>query len=125
MYDCVIYNQNYIFEVDIFREVVKKYITKISFFYVFHFLVTPDTSNIEVTTLNEIERVDISLLNGQTLKMKVSSVESTNRFHVQLPSALKCEHIVDKYMADKNAEVISINASQLAANHTLSCKIRY
>ncbi|XP_032689380.1 maternal protein tudor-like isoform X3 [Odontomachus brunneus] len=68
--------------------------------------VAPDTSNVKVTTLHEIERVDISLLSGQTLKMKVSSVESTNRFHVQLPSASKCEHIVEKYMADKNAEVM-------------------
>ncbi|XP_019700708.2 maternal protein tudor isoform X3 [Harpegnathos saltator] len=68
--------------------------------------VVPETPNIEITALNEVERVDISLLSGQTLKMKVSNVESITRFHVQLPSASKCEHLIDEYMADKNAEVM-------------------
>lgn len=49
--------------------------------------------------------MDISLLSGETLKMRISNVESTAQFYVQLPSATKCEGIVDQYMADKNTEV--------------------
>ncbi|XP_014478410.1 PREDICTED: maternal protein tudor-like isoform X3 [Dinoponera quadriceps] len=68
--------------------------------------VTSEAANIEVTAPSEVERVDISLLSGQTLKMKVSGVESTTQFHVQLPSAAKCDRIINEYMADKNAEVM-------------------
>lgn len=59
-----------------------------------------------LVTETEVERVDINLLGGQTLKMRISNVESILRFYVQLPSASKCEKIVDQYMADKNAEVL-------------------
>jgi len=60
--------------------------------------------------LNDVERVDISLLSGQILKMKVSNVESVTLFHVQLLSASKYENIIHNYMADKNTEVsFSIN----------------
>lgn len=86
----------------------------------FIFSVTPETPNVEAAALNEVERVDISLLSGQTLRMKVSSVESTTRFYVQLPSASKCERIVDKYMADKNTEVfLNIRILQLVANYAV------
>lgn len=62
--------------------------------------------------LNDVERVDISLLSGQILKMKVSNVESVTLFHVQLLSASKCENIIHNYMADKNTEVsFSLNTS--------------
>ncbi|KAL6267474.1 hypothetical protein P5V15_000550 [Pogonomyrmex californicus] len=65
-----------------------------------------ETSNTEVQAFNNIERVDISLLSGQTLKMRISDVKSTNQFYVQLPSASRCENIVDQYMTDKNPKVM-------------------
>lgn len=55
--------------------------------------------------------MDISLLSGQILKMKVSNVESVTLFHVQLQSASKYEDIVQEYMTDKNTKVsFNINA---------------
>ncbi|XP_070160956.1 protein tudor isoform X1 [Polyergus mexicanus] len=63
-------------------------------------------SDTRIRTLNDVERVDISLLSGQILKMKVSNVESVTLFHVQLQSASKYEDIVHKYMADKNTKVM-------------------
>ncbi|KYN31432.1 Maternal protein tudor [Trachymyrmex septentrionalis] len=65
-----------------------------------------ETSDIKEKEFNDVERVDISLLGGQTLKMRISNVESTTQFYVQLPSAIKCENIVDQYMADKDTKVM-------------------
>ncbi|XP_071555768.1 protein tudor isoform X1 [Temnothorax nylanderi] len=65
-----------------------------------------ETHDSEVKELNVIERVDISLLSGQTLKMRVSNVKNTTQFYVQLPSASKCENIVDQYMANKDTKVM-------------------
>ncbi|KYN07032.1 Maternal protein tudor [Cyphomyrmex costatus] len=65
-----------------------------------------DTGNIKGNELIDVERVDISLLSGQTLKMRISNVETTTQFYVQLPSAIKCENIVDQYMADKDTKVM-------------------
>ncbi|XP_076380024.1 protein tudor isoform X1 [Megalopta genalis] len=55
---------------------------------------------------SEIERVDINLLSGQALRVKVSSVESVTKFYVQLPFATACENLVNTYMADKNPKVM-------------------
>ncbi|CAL1676055.1 unnamed protein product [Lasius platythorax] len=65
-----------------------------------------EASDTEIRMLNDVERVDISLLSGQTLKMKISNVESVTLFHIQLLSAAKYIDIVHKYMADKNTEVM-------------------
>ncbi|EZA47491.1 Maternal protein tudor [Ooceraea biroi] len=72
--------------------------------------------------LNNVERVDISLLSGQTLKMRISSVEDSTRFYVQLPSASKCENIVDTYMEHKNTEALAL-PGELAVmqNQALEC----
>lgn len=59
-------------------------------------------------------------MSGQTLKMKISNVESTTKFYVQLPSASKCESIVHQYMADKNTEVLFSTKYISTANHILS-----
>ncbi|TGZ53791.1 Maternal protein tudor, partial [Temnothorax longispinosus] len=73
----------------------------------------PETHDTEVKELNVRERVDISLLNGQTLKTRVSNVKNTTQFYVQLPSASKCESIADQYMANKDTKVLfSTNAFQ-------------
>ncbi|XP_076476295.1 protein tudor [Bombus vancouverensis nearcticus] len=55
---------------------------------------------------SNIKRVDINLLNGQALRVKVSSVQNMSEFYVQLPSATECEDIINTYMADKNPEVM-------------------
>lgn len=49
--------------------------------------------------------MDINLLNGQTLKVNVSSVENASKFYIQIPSATECEKIINTYMADKNPKV--------------------
>jgi len=72
--------------------------------YIFCILIA-ETCDIKEKEFN-VERVDISLLDGQTLKMRISNVESTTQFYVQLPSAIKCENIVDQYMADKDTKVL-------------------
>lgn len=72
--------------------------------YIFFIFLAVEPFNAKV--LNDVERVDISLLSGQTLKMKVSSVENTTQFYVQLPSASKCKNIIDNYMSTKNTQVL-------------------
>ncbi|XP_015114623.1 maternal protein tudor isoform X2 [Diachasma alloeum] len=51
-------------------------------------------------------RIDISRLEGQTLRVKVSNVEGPGRFHVLLPSAGECEKGVADFMDGKSAEVL-------------------
>ncbi|XP_076634241.1 protein tudor isoform X2 [Colletes latitarsis] len=65
-----------------------------------------DSNTAISTILCEMERVDINLLNGQTLRVKVSSVENASKLYVQLPSANECENVIDTYMADKNPKVM-------------------
>ncbi|XP_076220717.1 protein tudor isoform X2 [Nomia melanderi] len=55
---------------------------------------------------SEIESVDINLLNGQILRVKVSSVENVSKFYVQLPFATECENLINTYMTDKNPKVM-------------------
>ncbi|XP_018353793.1 PREDICTED: maternal protein tudor-like isoform X3 [Trachymyrmex septentrionalis] len=84
-----------------------------------------ETSDIKEKEFNDVERVDISLLGGQTLKMRISNVESTTQFYVQLPSAIKCENIVDQYMADKDTKALAL-PGELAAmqNQALECSLQ-
>ncbi|XP_076177543.1 protein tudor isoform X2 [Ptiloglossa arizonensis] len=66
-----------------------------------------EDNNTAISTISyEVERVDINLLSGQALKVKVSSVENTSKFYVQLPSANECENIINAYMAEKNPKVM-------------------
>ncbi|XP_063978120.1 maternal protein tudor-like isoform X2 [Diachasmimorpha longicaudata] len=51
-------------------------------------------------------RIDISRLEGQTIRVKVSNVEGPERFHILLPSAGECEKGVVDFMAGKSAEVL-------------------
>ncbi|XP_017761897.1 PREDICTED: maternal protein tudor [Eufriesea mexicana] len=68
---------------------------------------TVEGSNITTSPITcDIERVDINLLHGQALRVKVSSVENTTKFYIQLPSATECENIINMYMADKKPEVM-------------------
>ncbi|XP_011311904.1 maternal protein tudor isoform X2 [Fopius arisanus] len=52
-------------------------------------------------------RIDISKLEGQTLRVRVSNVEGTGRFHVLLPSADQCQQGIAEFMAGKGAEVLA------------------
>lgn len=107
------HNKNYIFYT---------YKIILQFNIIYFYILATETSNKETEELNDVERVDISLLSGQTLKMRISSVESTTQFYVQLPSASKYENIVDHYMANNNTKVLfNTNALfQSTANHILS-----
>ncbi|KAL0117558.1 hypothetical protein PUN28_010395 [Cardiocondyla obscurior] len=88
-------------------------------------LIQTNEHDTKVKELNDVERVDISLLNGQTLRMRISSVENAAHFYVQLPSASKCESIVDQYMADKNAKALAL-PGELAVmqNQALECSLK-
>ncbi|XP_054006330.1 tudor domain-containing 6-like isoform X1 [Hylaeus anthracinus] len=65
-----------------------------------------DSNNPIPVMLYEIEKVDINLLSGQALRVKVSSVENASKLYVRLPSANECEDLIDTYMADKNPKVM-------------------
>ena len=71
----------------------------------------PDNNTLTPIISCDIERMDINLLKGQTLRVKISSVDLTaSKFYVTLiPSATKCENIINTYMADKNSEVCCIH----------------
>ncbi|XP_071577759.1 protein tudor-like isoform X2 [Temnothorax nylanderi] len=85
----------------------------------------PETHDTEVKELNVIERVDISLLNGQTLKTRVSNVKNTTQFYVQLPSASKCESIVDQYMANKDTKALALPGELVVMqNQALECSLQ-
>ncbi|XP_050460512.1 maternal protein tudor-like isoform X2 [Cataglyphis hispanica] len=82
-------------------------------------------SDTKIRTLNDVERVDISLLSGQILKMKVSNVESVTLFHVQLQSASKYEDIVQKYMTDKNTKALALPGElAIMQNQALECSLQ-
>ncbi|XP_043597513.1 maternal protein tudor-like isoform X1 [Bombus pyrosoma] len=65
-----------------------------------------DNNTLTPIIKSNIRRVDINLLNGQALRVKVSSVQNISEFYVQLPSATECEDIINTYMAEKNLEVM-------------------
>lgn len=73
--------------------------------YIIYTVLFTDNNTAISTISYEVERVDINLLSGQALKVKVSSVENTSKFYVQLPSANECENIINAYMAEKNPKV--------------------
>lgn len=68
-------------------------------------LIDVGTGGTTTTILCDVERVDINLLSGQSLRVKLSSVESASKFYVQLPSVTECENMINTYMADKDSKV--------------------
>ncbi|XP_015430080.1 PREDICTED: maternal protein tudor [Dufourea novaeangliae] len=68
--------------------------------------ITEDSNTTATETPYNVERVDINLLSGQKLRVKVSSVETVSKFYVQLPSATECDNMVNTYMADKDPKVM-------------------
>lgn len=56
--------------------------------------------------MSTVPTVDINLLPGQTLRMTISSVENAAQFYIQLPTASKCDEIVNKYMDNNEVKVV-------------------
>ncbi|KAG7199166.1 hypothetical protein KM043_018050 [Ampulex compressa] len=78
-----------------------------------------------VASCNNANRMDISLLTGQIIRVKVSSVESVNKFYIQLPSAAECESIIDTYMANKDHKILAIPGElSVMQNQAIECSIR-
>ena len=50
-------------------------------------------------------RFDIKLLPAQTLRAKVSNVESVSKFYVQFSSAEDCNQAISSYMINNDPEV--------------------
>ncbi|KAL7301892.1 hypothetical protein TKK_0005492 [Trichogramma kaykai] len=51
---------------------------------------------------NTFPTVDYKLLEGQTLLVKISSIESVSKFHIQLYSAEMCQARIDTFMSTVN-----------------------
>ncbi|XP_060822618.1 maternal protein tudor-like isoform X2 [Bombus pascuorum] len=67
-----------------------------------------DNNTSTPTIKSNIKKVDINLLNGQALRVKVSSVRNISEFYIQLPSATECQDIINTYMADKTPKVLAL-----------------
>ncbi|XP_043252575.1 tudor domain-containing 6-like isoform X3 [Colletes gigas] len=82
-------------------------------------------SNTAISTiLCVMERVDINLLSGQTLRVKVSSVENASKLYVQLPSGNECENVIDAYMADKNPKILALPGElSVMQNQAVECSL--
>lgn len=52
-----------------------------------------------------VSRIDIKLLEGQSLCVKVSNVESVKKFFVQLHTAETSQAAIDSYMSNNQSEV--------------------
>ncbi|XP_043481522.1 uncharacterized protein LOC122510734 isoform X2 [Leptopilina heterotoma] len=72
----------------------------------------------------DISRLDIELLPGQTLRVKVSSVESVSKFHIQFSSANYCDEAISSYMENNDPKVLAL-PSQLAVmqNQAIECAL--
>lgn len=65
------------------------------------------------------ENIDINLLVGQTLRVNVSSFESTARFFIQLPSATSSQKAIESFMANKDPKVRFL----IKLNIIVACKL--
>lgn len=61
-----------------------------------------------VDSNHHLSQIDISYLRGQILRVKISKVESVNKFYILLPSAAASEKIIDNYMANQDQKVRKI-----------------
>lgn len=52
-----------------------------------------------------VPRIDVNLLEGQTLRVRVSSVEGVGKFYVQFYTAGACQRTVDTFMDAKDPKV--------------------
>ncbi|XP_020289417.1 maternal protein tudor isoform X3 [Pseudomyrmex gracilis] len=86
------------------------------------FTKTNKVTDIFTTEVSAVPTVDINLLPGQTLRVKISSVDNAAQFYVQLPTASKCDEIVNKYM--DNNEVLGLPGELTSMqNQALKCSL--
>ncbi|XP_076658151.1 protein tudor isoform X2 [Halictus rubicundus] len=86
--------------------------------------IVDDSKTVAPKISNEIERVDINLLSGQVLRVKVSSVENVTKFYVQLPFAAECENLINTYMADKNPKMLALPGDlSVMQNQAVECSL--
>ncbi|XP_074105358.1 uncharacterized protein LOC141531270 isoform X4 [Cotesia typhae] len=62
-----------------------------------------------VDSNHHLSQIDISYLRGQILRVKISKVESVNKFYIQLPSAAASEKIIDDYMANQDQKMLALS----------------
>ncbi|XP_033209193.1 maternal protein tudor isoform X2 [Belonocnema kinseyi] len=69
-------------------------------------------------------RFDIKLLPAQTLRAKVSNVESVSKFYVQFSTAEDCNEAISSYMTNKDPTMLAL-PSQLAVmqNQAIECSL--
>lgn len=79
-----------------------------------------DNTTKTATVSRNVERVDINILSGQILRVKVSSVEHASKFYIQLSSAGECESMINTYMANKDPKVCFEQISMLSVRIVLS-----
>lgn len=60
---------------------------------------------VEKLSSDIISRLDIQLLPGQTLRVKVSNVEGVSKFHIQFASADYCNQLISSHMTNNDPKV--------------------
>ncbi|XP_034942181.1 maternal protein tudor-like isoform X2 [Chelonus insularis] len=66
----------------------------------------PEIDGGHINIEGELTKVDISYLKEQTLRVKVSNIESVQKFYIQLPSVLENEKLISDFMAAQNHQVM-------------------
>ncbi|KAJ8683607.1 hypothetical protein QAD02_019399, partial [Eretmocerus hayati] len=66
--------------------------------------------------------IDMSMLEGQNLHVRVSSVESVEKFYVQFKSAEACQAVVDSYVVVEGSEMLKLPGQLSGAqNQAVEC----
>ncbi|KAK0163339.1 hypothetical protein PV327_007031 [Microctonus hyperodae] len=88
----------------------------------------PEINDVDASCPNiqeHMTHVDISRLTGQSLRVKVSNVESVNKFHVQLPSAAASEKIVTDFMANNDTTMVALPGElALMQKQAVECSLK-
>ncbi|XP_043669520.1 maternal protein tudor isoform X2 [Vespula pensylvanica] len=71
---------------------------------------TDENSTNELDKSLDIQKIDINLLNGQTLKVRVCNVQSASKFHIELSSIMESNN--DKCIINKNFKMLTDTQNQ-------------
>nr|XP_050852508.1 maternal protein tudor-like isoform X2 [Vespula vulgaris] len=71
---------------------------------------TDENSTNELDKSLNIQKIDINLLNGQTLKVRVCNVQSASKFHIELSSIMESSN--DKCVINKNFKMLTDTQNQ-------------
>ncbi|KAL2729141.1 LOW QUALITY PROTEIN: maternal protein tudor-like isoform X1 [Vespula maculifrons] len=71
---------------------------------------TDENSTNELDKSLDIQKIDINLLNGQTLKVRVCNVQSASKFHIELSSIMESSN--DKCIINKNFKMLTDTQNQ-------------